>query len=85
MGFAAGHGTLHVLVFVQSQGQKEKAQEVYEGLLQLEGIDPTLVSGCVCLCVCLCVRVSPCLKVTALRVYVVCTCCPLYGHFPAPD
>ena len=48
------------LCFVQSQGQKEKAQEVYEGLLQLEGIDPTLVSGCVCLCVCVHVSVSVC-------------------------
>ena len=47
---------------VQSQDQKETAQDVYEGLLQLEGIDPTLVSSCVCMhtCVCVCVRVCEC-------------------------
>lgn len=47
---------------VQSQDQKETAQDVYEGLLQLEGIDPTLVSSCACMhtcvCVCMCVSVS---------------------------
>lgn len=32
---------------LQSQGLKDAAQEVYEGLLQLEGVDPTLVSNCV--------------------------------------
>ena len=68
-GGVTGEGLLLVCC-LQSQGQKDTAQEVYEGLLQLEGINPTLVSSCVCVCVyskvqgvCVCVCVCVCLCV----------------------